>query len=100
MPKVTIAIPTRNRVGYLRLALDSAQQQTLEDIEIVVSDNRCTDGTAEMLAAMTDPRLCVLYQKQDLSMVENWNSCVAAATGLVRFVQVRRGTTPKTQPKR
>lgn len=81
MPKVTIAIPTRNRIGYLRLALDSALRQTLDDIEIVISDNRCTDGTAEMLETVTDPRIRVLHQQQDLSMVENWNSCVAAATG-------------------
>ncbi len=81
MPKVTIAIPTRNRVGYLRLALESALRQTLCDIEIIVSDNRCTDGTADYLATITDPRVRILSQTQDLSMVQNWNSCVDGATG-------------------
>ncbi len=81
MPKVTIAIPTRNRAEYLRLALESALAQTYQDVEIVVSDNRCTDGTAEYLATIVDPRVRVLRQAVYLSMVENWNACVAAATG-------------------
>lgn len=80
MPKVTIAIPTRNRLGYLRLALNSALEQTLRDIEIVVSDNRCTDGTTEFLKTITDPRVRVLQQADDLTMVQNWNACVSEAT--------------------
>ena len=81
MAKVTIAIPTRNRVEYLGLSLQSALQQTFLDLEIVVSDNRCTDGTAAYLATVTDARVRVLRQTDDLSMVQNWNACVRAATG-------------------
>lgn len=81
MPKVTIAIPTRNRVGYLALSLQSALQQTLQDIEVVVSDNMCTDGTADLLATITDSRVRILRQTTDLTMVQNWNACVAAAAG-------------------
>ena len=81
MPKVTIALPTRNRVGYLALSLESALQQTYQDIEIIISDNMCTDGTADLLATITDSRVRILRQATDLTMVQNWNACVAAATG-------------------
>lgn len=81
MPKVTIAIPTRNRAHYLRLALDSALQQTLQDIEVVISENCCTDGTADLLATVVDPRVRILRQPADLTMVQNWNACVDAASG-------------------
>ena len=81
MPKVTIAIPTRNRVDYLALSIQSALQQTFQDIEVVISENMCTDGTANLLATIRDPRVRILRQTSDLSMVQNWNACVAAAAG-------------------
>ncbi len=80
-PKVTIAIPTLNRLQYLRLALESALAQTYANIEVIVSNNASTDETAAYLASVTDPRLCVLTQTVFLTMVENWNACVRAATG-------------------
>jgi glycosyltransferase involved in cell wall biosynthesis len=79
--KVTIAIPTLNRAHYLELALKSALQQTYGNLEIVVSNNASADGTAALLACQTDPRIRVVEQASTLSMVENWNACLRAATG-------------------
>jgi glycosyltransferase involved in cell wall biosynthesis len=81
LPKVTIAIPTLNRVEYLRLALQSALSQTYANIEVIVSNNASTDDTASYLNTCTDPRLQVLHQTSLLPMTENWNACLAAATG-------------------
>jgi glycosyltransferase involved in cell wall biosynthesis len=81
LPKVTIAIPTLNRVDYLRLALESSIRQTYGNIEVVVSNNASTDGTANYLKSCTDPRIHILHQTKLLPMTENWNACLAAATG-------------------
>jgi glycosyltransferase involved in cell wall biosynthesis len=82
MKKVSIAIPTLNRANYLRLALRSALAQTHGEIEVVVSNNASTDNTVEVLTEFSsDSRLRVLTQLETLSMAENWNACVAAATG-------------------
>jgi glycosyltransferase involved in cell wall biosynthesis len=81
LPNVTIAIPTVNRIGYLKLALESALQQTYREVEVIVSNNLSDDGTAAYLASCTDPRLHVLEQSTRLSMTDNWNACVKAATG-------------------
>lgn len=81
LPKVTIGIPTLNRVGLLRLALESALGQTYGNLEVVVSNNLSTDGTSAYLHACTDPRLVLLEQKTLLPMTANWNACLAAATG-------------------
>ena len=80
-PKVTIAIPTLNRSSYLRLALASALSQTYGNLEVIVSNNASTDDTASYLASCKDPRLKVLQQATLLRMTENWNACIAAATG-------------------
>ena len=80
--KVTIAIPTLNRAAYFRLALESARAQSYSNLEIVVSDNASTDDTPTVVAEFAgDPRIKALRQDIKLSMVENWNACVAAATG-------------------
>jgi glycosyltransferase involved in cell wall biosynthesis len=48
--RVTVYIPTRNRVGLLREALASVEAQTYPDIEIIVVDDASDDGTADFLA--------------------------------------------------
>jgi glycosyltransferase involved in cell wall biosynthesis len=80
-PRVTIAIPTLNRASYLRLALNSALAQTYDNLEIVVSNNASTDDTAEYLRSCQDPRVRVLHQQEQLTMVQNWNACVSIASG-------------------
>lgn len=78
---VTIAIPTRNRSGFLGAALESALAAAGPGDEIVVSDNASTDDTPRILAAINDTRVTVLRQHADLGMVGNWNACLAAARG-------------------
>lgn len=80
-PRVSIGIPTRNRLEYLKLALDSARAQTYSNLEIVVSDNLSNDGTREYLKSLTDARVRCLLQEENLGMVGNFNACLRAASG-------------------
>lgn len=81
LPKISIAIPTRSREGYLRIAVESALAQTYPNLEIVVSDNASDDGTWKYLSSLTDSRLIVCRQTEDLGMVGNFNACLSAASG-------------------
>ena len=56
-PRVTIGIPTYNRVDLLREAIDSVLAQTMADLEVIVFDDGSTDGTADLVAGYDDPRL-------------------------------------------
>ena len=47
--KISIIIPTLNRIKYLPRALDSALNQTYKASEIIVVDNGSSDGTLELL---------------------------------------------------
>ncbi len=47
MPKVSVVIPTYNRLPMLKEAVDSVLAQDFEDIELIVVDDGSTDGTAE-----------------------------------------------------
>ena len=79
--RVTVAIPTFNRVCLLARAVESAMAQSYEDVEIVVSDNCSQDGTRDYLQTLTDPRIRVLLQLRNGGMVKNWDACLAQATG-------------------
>ena len=47
MPKVSVIIPTYNRLPLLEEAVDSVLAQGFEDMELIVVDDGSTDGTAE-----------------------------------------------------
>ena len=49
MPKVSVIIPTYNRLPMLKEALDSVLSQDFEDFELIVVDDGSTDGTAEVI---------------------------------------------------
>src|SRR5690606_22343556 len=66
-PKVSVIIPAFNAVEYVRDAVQSVRDQTIEHdaVEILVVDDGSTDGTAEVLAELADedPRLIVRSQE-------------------------------------
>ena len=78
-PGVTVVIPTRNRVSLLQPTLASALGQTGVDHEVVVVDDGSSDGTAEHLAAMTDPRLRVVTHRTGHGVSVARNAGLAAA---------------------
>lgn len=80
-PLITIAIPTRNRAALLRDCILSALAQTYRNIEVLVSDNASTDGTAAMLGAIADKRLRVVRNMENIGMVRNFARCVEEARG-------------------
>jgi glycosyltransferase involved in cell wall biosynthesis len=47
MPKVSVIIPTYNRLPMLREAVGSVLVQDFEDVELIVVDDGSSDGTAE-----------------------------------------------------
>jgi len=79
-PKVTIGIPTYNRVCFLEQALESAMVQSYPNIEIVVSDNASTDSTRKLLTEYSG-KVTVIHQQQNIGMTKNWDVCLCAATG-------------------
>jgi len=70
---LTIAVPTMNRLSYLRETLASVFDQAGDDFEILVSNNCSSDGTREYLDRLDDPRLTIHHQETTLTMTANWN---------------------------
>ena len=79
--RISLVIPTRERIATLRSCLELALSCDDPDLEVVVSDNHSMDGTDAYLATMTDPRLKVVRPEGRVAMRLNFETGLNAATG-------------------
>ncbi|MBO7683847.1 MAG: glycosyltransferase family 2 protein [Kiritimatiellae bacterium] len=81
-PLLSVCVPTYNRgpwlAGRVRAWLEAAPPSR---IEVVVSDNASTDGTADAVAAVSDPRLVLLRGDANVGAFENQLRAFEAARG-------------------
>jgi glycosyltransferase involved in cell wall biosynthesis len=61
-PILSVIIPAYNVEQYIREAVDSALQQTFQDIEVIVIDDGSTDGTNSIVRSISDQRLVIMEQ--------------------------------------
>lgn len=60
---VSVIIPAYNQGVYLEQAINSALEQTLPDLEVIVVDDGSTDDTAEVARRFSDERVRYIYQE-------------------------------------
>ena len=73
-PLVTVIIPTFNRPQFFKLALESALNQTYQNIEVVVSDNSTNDETEQLMQAyLTKDSRIKYFHHKDFTANDNWN---------------------------
>src|SRR6476659_5293670 len=80
MPLLSVVIPTRNRLFYLRHAVQSALDQACDELEIIVADNATNDGTQEYLASLGSA-IKFTRSEAPLSMTDNWHRARELVTG-------------------
>ncbi len=84
---ISVLLLTRNRKAALQRCLESLEQQTTRDFEVVVVDNGSTDGTAEMLRQYTGCRIVRVENRAGGSFAEARNRGLDAAHGeIVAFI--------------
>ncbi|WP_375467468.1 glycosyltransferase family 2 protein [uncultured Nostoc sp.] len=80
-PKVSVIIPAYNTEAYIAKAIESALEQTLTDIEVIVVDDGSSDKTVEVVKSFTDQRLKVIVNQQNLGVSGARNRALRAAQG-------------------
>lgn len=78
-PLVSVVIPAFNRAGTIGDSLASVLAQTVCDIEVIVVDDGSTDGTAEALGAVEDPRVTLVVNTTNAGPAEARNIGARAA---------------------
>lgn len=76
---VTVIVPTYERPGLLREALQSALRQTYRDFVLLVGDNSESDDTEELIRALNDPRVHYHRNRPSIDQQSNWRDLVARA---------------------
>ena len=80
-PLISVVLPTYNHARFLGAAVASVLGQTCADWELIVVDDRSTDATAEVLAAVTDPRVTRVTLSRNCRLPRALNAGFALTRG-------------------
>lgn len=80
MPLLSLIIPTHERFRYARETV-SVILETIDDIEVIVSDTSALDAWSQTEIAHARGRLKVVRPGIGISVVDNFNAAMAQATG-------------------
>ena len=67
--KISVVIPTYNRIALVERAIDSVLRQSIKPFDIIVVDDGSDDGTSEMIQK----------KYRSINLVQQQNSGVSAA---------------------
>ena len=79
--KVSVCIPVYNGEKYLKQCILSILNQTFGDFELIVVNDKSTDGSASIVKSFNDPRIKYFENKNNLGLVGNWNRCIELSSG-------------------
>jgi glycosyltransferase involved in cell wall biosynthesis len=80
-PTFSICIPVYNRERFVRDAIQSVLDQTVQDFEIIVVDDGSTDRTVEAVRSFQDSRIRLVENERNLGITGNCNRCFELVRG-------------------
>ncbi len=80
-PLVSVVIPTHNRAGLVKRAIESVLVQTVQDFELLVVDDCSVDGTRETVHQFHDPRVSYFRHEVNRGPGAARNTGILAARG-------------------
>ncbi len=75
MPLVSVCIPTYNSAAFIAETIECVLQQTVQDFEILITDNCSTDATVEICNKYKekDPRVFLYSNQENIGAFPNFN---------------------------
>ena len=80
MPQFSVIIPLYNKAPYVRKAVESVLGQTYPDWELIVVDDCSTDGSANVVELITDPRIRIVRLEKNGGVGSARNNGVASSS--------------------
>lgn len=81
MPTVSVVIPTYNHAQFLKDAIDSVMNQTVDDWEIIVVNNYSEDNTIEIVSSFKDLRIRLINFRNHGIIAASRNQGIRMAQG-------------------
>ena len=80
-PAVSVLVKSYNHAAYIQRTIDSILAQSMQDFEIVVTDDASTDGTADIVRGYKDSRIKLEISPVNLGISGAMNATIARARG-------------------
>lgn len=82
-PKISVVIPSYNKVRYIRQTLKSIFDQGYPDLEVIIQDGGSTDGTVEIIKEFAKKYPVRWVSKRDNGQLDAVNKGLSKATGKI-----------------
>ncbi len=76
----SVIIPLYNKAPYVQKTVGSVLAQTFGDYELIIIDNGSTDGSSEIVAGFTDPRIRIVRLEKNVGVSNARNKGVELST--------------------
>lgn len=80
-PRISVLIPTRDRLEYLRYAVETVTRQDYDEWQLVIADNSSQEDIAGYAASLADARIRYIRSADPVPVTENWNRALSQASG-------------------
>lgn len=79
--RFSVFLPVRNGGNYLRQCVTSILEQTYPDFQLIVLDNASSDGSAEWISSLNEPRVTLVNSATPLSIQDSWGRILRSPKG-------------------
>jgi glycosyltransferase involved in cell wall biosynthesis len=79
--KFSVLLPTRNRLQYLKMAVESVFRQNYDNWEIIISDNFSDEDIQGYIQSLNDPRIKYFRTASFIPVTDNWNCALEKSSG-------------------
>jgi glycosyltransferase involved in cell wall biosynthesis len=80
-PLISICIPSYNSERFIACTLESVLSQSFTDFEIIIVDDKSTDGTVSVIKKFSDARIRFIQNEGNLGIGGNWNKVLSCPEG-------------------
>src|SRR6478609_6490095 len=80
-PTVSVVIPAYNHAAFIREAVQSVLDQSLTDLQILITDDGSSDGTPDVVRLFRDPRIELEIFESNRGAALALNSAIRRARG-------------------
>ncbi|HEV2802866.1 MAG TPA: glycosyltransferase [Pyrinomonadaceae bacterium] len=79
--KFSVLLPTRNRLEYLKYAVETVRRQDYDDWEVIISDNCSEEDIKGYVQSLGDARIKYFRTDEFIPVTDNWNNALENSSG-------------------